>query len=303
MRGLLRLRAILLAVLAVLGIAGDACGPRDAVPADARPAAAPEARRDGAPPVAILGAFGDETQPVVRAVAEPETLRVLGLRFVRGTLQGCPVVVAETGVGKVNAAATTAVLLSRFAPRAVIFTGIAGGLDPDSRPGDIVIGTATVQHDFVHATDDSLIRFAPHNPVDGSRNPVYLPADARLLETLRRAAASTEFLAVHSSSGEGPPRCVEGTIATGDAFVASARMKRELRERLGADAVEMEGAAVAQVCHQSRTPCIVIRSLSDNADNQAAEDLERFYQVAAENAARLVLSAVALMAAEPAHPR
>jgi len=254
-------------------------------------------------PVAILGAFADETRPIARALADPETLRVLGLRFLHGLLEDCPVVVAETGVGKVNAAATTAFLLLRFQPRAVIFTGIAGGLDPDLQPGDIVIGAATVQHDFVHATDDSLIRFAPRNPVDGSRNPLHLPADAGLLAVVRRAAAGTEFLPIRSSAGAGPPRCVEGLIATGDAFVASDRMKRELRERLQADAVEMEGAAVAQVCHQSGTPCIVIRSLSDNADAAAAEDLERFYAVAAENSARLVLSAVALLAAEPTRGR
>lgn len=254
-------------------------------------------------PVAVLGAFGDEIRPVVRAVAAPETLRVLGLRVIGGTLHGCPVIVAETGVGKVNAAATTALLLFRFQPRAVIFTGIAGGLDPDLHPGDIVIGTATMQHDFVHATDDSLIRFAPRNPVDGSRNPIHLPADEGLLAILRRAAGLTQLLTVPSSEGERVPHCVEGTIATGDAFVASDRMKLELRERLQADAVEMEGAAVAQVCHQSGTPCIVIRSLSDNADAAAAEDLERFYAIAAENSARLVMSAVRLLAEEQEHSR
>lgn len=291
------------ALVAALAFTGIACCPRGALPAGARAAAAPEARSAAEPPVAILGAFDDETLPVARALAAAETLRVLGLRFRHGTLRGCPVVLAETGVGKVNAAATTAILLSRFQPRAVIFTGIAGGLDPDLRPGDIVIGTATVQHDFVYAEEDSVTRFAPRNPVDGTRNPFHLPADEGLLQILRRAAASTEFLAIHSSAGEGVPRCIEGTIATGDAFVASTRLKRELRESLQADAVEMEGAAVAQVCHQSRTPCIVIRSLSDNADDAASGDLERFYQIAAENSARLVLSAVALMAAEPVEAR
>ncbi len=288
-----------IALLPALLLAGGMWLAQGAPAAAGGSLAASRGGANGERPVAILGAFADETRPIARALADPETLSVLGLRFVRGRLHGCPVILAETGVGKVNAAAATALLLLRFEPRAVIFTGIAGGLDPDLHPGDIVIGAATTQHDFVHATDDSLMRFAPRNPVDGSRNPLHLPADAGLLEVVRRAAAGTEFLPVRSSAGEGPPRCVAGLIATGDAFVASERVKRELRESLRADAVEMEGAAVAQVCHQSDTPCIVIRSLSDSADAAAAEDLERFYAVAAENSARVVGSTVALLAAEP----
>ena len=82
---------------------------------------------------------------------------------------------------------------------------------------------------------------------------------------------------------------VRGTIATGDAFVASAEKRTEIAEALGACAVEMEGAAVAQICYQQGVPCVVIRSISDKADADAEEDLERFYAVAARNSAALVL--------------
>ena len=97
------------------------------------------------------------------------------------------------------------------------------------------------------------------------------------------------------TDGERTPKIIEGVIATGDSFIASERKKEELRQRLEADAVEMEGAAVAQVCHQMDVPCIVIRSISDMADSRSQEDMERFSRIAANNSASLVQAMTALL--------
>jgi adenosylhomocysteine nucleosidase len=245
---------------------------------------------------AILGAFDIEVEILESALEAREQITILGIQFAVGTLRGRRVVVARTGIGKVNAAMTTALLLDHFHPSEVIFTGIAGGINPDLLPGDIVIGATTLQHDFVAVTADSVTRMAPRNPVSGERNPVYIPGDEKLRDLAGIAGRHAALDSMVTSQGKRLPRVMEGVIATGDCFVASTAKKQELRDELRADAVEMEGAAVAQVCYQLGTPCIVIRSLSDNADESAAEDLERFYKVAAQNSARMVMTMVRLLA-------
>jgi adenosylhomocysteine nucleosidase len=109
------------------------------------------------------------------------------------------------------------------------------------------------------------------------------------------AAAYLPFDTLTTSRGRYVPRARTGTIATGDAFVASDGKKREIRSRLDVQAVEMEGAAVAQVCHQWRTPWLVIRSISDNADALAPEEMQAFGRIAAGNAARLAMDLVRLL--------
>jgi adenosylhomocysteine nucleosidase len=242
-----------------------------------------------APPVTgILGAFDEEVAFLQSQVDSGRTVMVLGIPFIVGSLGGAEVVLAETGVGKVNAAMTTTLLIDHFAPAAVLFTGIAGSLSDSLMPGDIVVGERTAQHDLVVVTDEGRERFGVGNPVNGKRNPVFISGDSTLIALADRAAGLVSLDTLTTSIGTRAPRVVRGTIVTGDAFVASSTEKRALREDLGADAVEMEGAAVAQVCYQHGVPCLVIRSISDHADAGASDDLERFYQMAARNSAALV---------------
>ena len=238
-------------------------------------------------PLAILGAFGEETAYLDSLLVNRQTQEILGLKFTTGELMGQPVVMALTGVGKVNAALTTALLIQNFHPRAVLFTGVAGSLNPDLAPGDVVIAAGTVQHDLADFYADSIVNFGVRNPATGIRNPVVFPADSTWLSRAKLAADQASLL-VADSAGQ-PPRAVIGLIATGDGFISSTKHKRELRSRLGADAVEMEGAAVAQVCHQLGFPCLIIRALSDRADENAMQDFEKYYRIAARNANRVVL--------------
>ena len=255
----------------------------------------------GDPPAgvtAILGAFDAEVVLLEEAMEGRRTENHLGVAFTTGTLAGRDVVLARTGIGKVNAAVATALLIEHYAPREVIFTGIAGGLGPDLLPGDIVVATAVVHHDFVALTPDGPQAMATRNPSTGEANPIRFPTDDRLRAHATAAGERAALKRMATSQGERRPQLAEGVIASGDSFVASQRKRAELRERLSAVAVEMEGSAVAQVCYQTNTPFIVIRSLSDSADDAAAEDLERFYEVAAANSAALVHAMLELMAAE-----
>jgi adenosylhomocysteine nucleosidase len=121
---------------------------------------------------------------------------------------------------------------------------------------------------------------------------VYLDADPRLLLAAERARRNVSLEKIATSEGERIPVIVKGTIVTGDVFVASPAKKEELRKALNADAVEMEGAAVAQVCRELSVPCLVIRSISDTADARARQDASLFFPIAAQNSALFVQSIV-----------
>lgn len=243
----------------------------------------------------IIGAFGDEVALIHAMLEEPEEQSILGIVYVTGELGGRRIVLTRSGVGKVNAAAATILLIEHFHPAEIIFTGIAGGINPELRPGDIVIAGRTAQHDLGDLTADSFCAKGVRNPVDGVRNPVYIPADSALAALAASAAAHIALEEITAAGTAWKPRVVHGTVVSGDVFVASTEKKRELRASHDADAVEMEGAAVAQVCFQQRVPCLVIRSLSDSADESARSDFETFRRTAARNSAMLVVEMVKML--------
>ena len=245
---------------------------------------------------AILGAMHSEIAPIVRQMTDRQTRKHLGVTFITGTLNGRSVVLARTSIGKVNAAMVSTLLLDHFRPSEVIFTGIAGCLNPKMHPGDVVIGQKLIQHDLGSMTADGMRNSATRSPADGQRNPVFFASDARLVALAERVAGKLTLDAIDAPAGRRQPQIRTGVIATGDVFVASAAKRASLRKRNGADAVEMEGAAVAQICHQQKVPFLVIRGLSDDADETADRDLRTFIRAAAANAARLTTSLIAELA-------
>ena len=252
------------------------------------------------PPVALLGAMDAEVQPLLAALTDREAVNVLGIPCVTGKLDGRPVVVAATGIGKVNAAMTTALIVERFSPTAVIFTGVAGALDPGLQPGDVVIGENYVQHDLVNHTEEGAVPRRVRNPRDGVENPIRLEASPSLLALARQAAPGLLLERAETDPGARAPRVSFGTIVTGDSFVGAAAKKTALRDDFGAAAVEMEGAAVAQVSHQLGVPFLVVRGLSDRAGGQARAEAQRNLGVAARNAAMTALAIARLLAPEHA---
>ena len=246
---------------------------------------------------AILGAFPPELFLLQAQLQQKKDTVIQHIHFTEGLLNGRQVVLAQTGIGKVNAAITTTLLLDHFQPREVIFTGIAGGINPLLFPGDLVVGTQTAYHDFGTLTPDSMKRRATRNPFTMQENPEFFLCDTALVKAALAAGANTSFEKIAGKSGSRTPRIIAGIIVTGDVFVSSLAATQNLRSRLGADATEMEGAAVAQACWQQKTPFIIIRSLSDDAGNNASADVRSFYEIAARNSASLVIALMGKMAA------
>jgi adenosylhomocysteine nucleosidase len=250
------------------------------------------------PVTGILGAFEQEIAILEDKLAERQEKRIEGMEFVSGRLNGKKVVVAWTGIGSINAAMTTTLLIEHYRPSEVIFTGIAGAVNQELAPGDIVIAKEIGFHDLGVLWPEGLTYRGSKNPLDGWENPVFFPADERLVKLAEQAAKQVKLEAIKTKEGERTPRIVKGRVVTGNIFVASPAKCAELRERLKADAVEMEGAAVAQICFQQAVGHIVIRCISDKADESAVEDLATFYVMAAQNSAGLVAEMVGLLVCE-----
>ena len=249
-----------------------------------------------APPVtAILGAFPPEMNILQTQVQQKKDTVIQQVRFTCGLLNGRRVVLAQTGMGKVNAAMTTTLVLEHFHPHELLFSGIAGGVDPDLFPGDLVIGTAVTYNDYGTLTPDSIQLRPTYNPFTLQPNPQFFTCDSGLVQTARNVGKQVAFSKINDHDKGRLPAVVAGIIVTGDVFVASTPATQRFHRQLNAEATEMEGAAVGQVCWQQKIPFLVIRSLSDNASSNAAAEVKAFYQVAANNSAILVMALVAAL--------
>lgn len=242
--------------------------------------------------VAIFSALGPELELLVRSLDEPRPARLGAWPVWDGAIAGTPVVLARAGLGKVNTAALTALVWQQWRPDVMVFTGVAGGLDPGLAIGDIVIGERSIQHDAGVLGPDGLERYqAGHIPFYNPTDELgFAPSEVLLARAVEAARdARLEQVLEHR------PRVVVGTILTGDQFLADARERSELFTSLSAQAIEMEGAAMAQVASQLGSDHLIIRSLSDLASGEPAEDFERFLTEVAANSARLTRALVALL--------
>jgi adenosylhomocysteine nucleosidase len=239
-----------------------------------------------------------EIETLGQELTDKKEVTVRGIRFTTGGLKDRRVVLAHSGIGKVNAAIAATLLVERFQPTHILFTGIAGGINPDLRHGDVVIGAKTAYHDYGEWIPEGFRVGRTEDPFTGKPNPLFFPADAGLLAVAEKAALDLKLAPVKTTTGERTPRVVTGVIVTGDAFVASAAKKDALRKEFKADATEMEGAAVAQICWQRRMPCLILRSLSDSAGARAPENERLFEKIAAQNSALLVTGIIGRLEAK-----
>ena len=227
-------------------------------------------------PIAILSALPQEQEGLVHAMTGVQTVTRAGREFSVGQLDGQPVVLALSRIGKVAAAATTATLLEHFGARAVVFTGVAGGVGPGVAVGDVVVASAFVQHDM----DASPLFPRYEIPLTGQS---IFATDAQWMQALQ--LATHEALAGSEFQGRAV-QVHQGLIATGDRFVCGAQEAKRLVQDLEqaghlALAVEMEGAAVAQVCSDYGVPMAAVRTVSDRADDSAHVDFPQFVQTVA----------------------
>ena len=228
--------------------------------------------------IAIIGAMEEEIALIVASLSDVSTRELGGRRFHLGTFHGVKTIAVFSRWGKVAAAATVTQLLASFPVTRVIFSGVAGGIAGDLAIGDVVVASGLIQHDL----DASPIFPRYQIPLLGKS---ILSADARLSDELFDAAKDFLSQDLHSAVAAKEldffairtPKVTTGLVASGDRFFSSTADVRELHARLPAvSCVEMEGAAVAQVCTEYGVPFGVVRTISDNADENSPHDFQRF---------------------------
>ena len=219
----------------------------------------------------IIGAMDEEVNSLKEALEEKKTTTLAGMEFCEGKLDGADVVVVKCSMGKVNAAACTQILIDRFGVDRIINTGVAGSLDAAIDIGDIVVSTEAVQHDM----DVTALGYA-RGEIPYSGQSVF-PADEAM-----RASAVEAVKAVAPTV-----HVFEGRVCSGDQFIASREQKESILSSVGGLCCEMEGAAIAQVCSLNGTPFVIIRAISDKADDSEEMSYVEFVQAAAENCAAI----------------
>lgn len=223
--------------------------------------------------IGIIGAMNEEITELKELMTNINEKKVRGLTFFEGKLCGKEVVLVESGIGKVNAAISTTLLINEFKVEKIIFTGVAGAVNPNVNVTDIVIGTDLVESDMdVTAGGNYKLGEIPRMKNSNFKPDPYL-------FTIAHSVAVKLF---------GENKVFTGRIISRDEFVASTEKVNKLREIFNAECVEMEGAAVAHVCEILNTPFVILRSISDKADNEAGMTFDEFVKIAAKNSKLIV---------------
>lgn len=198
----------------------------------------------------IMGAMPDEVEQLCALLSDVTVEDYAGVSYHKGQLGDKQLVVCCAGMGKANAAATTQVLITKYNAERIIFSGIAGNMSREIGIGDVVIGSEVVYHD---AEDDMIAQSAPFTST--------YYGDPQLIDAAMEAcqAADVTYLV--------------GRIATGDRFVGDTDTKNAIAAMVEPDCVEMEGAAVSQIAAKNGVPCVILRAMSDNADEDGHEVL------------------------------
>ena len=227
----------------------------------------------------IIGAMEVEVKELREMMENPQAQTVAGMTFYQGTIKGKEVVVVRSGIGKVNAGICSQILVDRYNVEGIINTGIAGSLKNEINIGDIVLATVAVQHD-VDATGFGYP--LGEIPQMGIKE---FPADEKL-----------RTLAEECSRKANPDIQVFcGRVASGDQFISSKEKKNWISANFDAYCTEMEGAAIAQAAYLNNIPYLVVRAISDKADDSANMDYSEFEAKAVENSVRLMVAMLEAM--------
>ena len=223
--------------------------------------------------IGIIGAMEVEVASLKEKMKDVQITRKASMEFYAGILEGKNVVVVRSGIGKINAAVCTQILIDEFKVEAVINTGIAGSLNADINIGDIVISTDLVHHDMNAVAFGYPVGQVPQMDAFSFESD----------EVLRK-------IAVKACKDVNPDiEVYEGRIASGDQFVADQAVKDRIVKDFGAYAVEMEGASIAHTAYLNHIPFLVVRAISDKADGSAEMDYPTFEAMAAEHSVKMTL--------------
>ena len=219
----------------------------------------------------IIGAMKIEVDTLKENMENKTVTMRAGMEFCEGTLEGMPAVVVQCGVGKVNAALCVQILCDCFGVTHLVNTGIAGSLSSELDIGDLVISKDAMYHDF-----DCCGFGYPLGKVPGM-DVVAFPADETMMHYALTAAEAVN-----------PGHAKVGRVATGDQFICEKHVKNAIIEKTGALCTEMEGGAIAQAAYRNEIPFVIIRAISDKADDSAEMDYPTFEAIAANRCATVV---------------
>lgn len=228
--------------------------------------------------IGIIGAMDMEVDNIAARMTDTAAKEVAGMKFIQGKLAGVPCVVVRCGAGKVNSAMCAQALILEYHPDKVINIGVAGGIGPNVHIGDLVVADHVVQYDYDTTAIGEPLGFLAR--VDQ----VEIPCDTALSDTLRKEAPAFYDGTVHA-----------GCVATGDKFVADGTFTLELNRLFGAYACEMEGGSIGQVCWLNKVPFAVLRSISDNANEDGSVDFMTFARESAVKSQQLLEKVIPML--------
>ena len=222
--------------------------------------------------IGIIAAMQEEMNEIKKIMNNVQEKTIYELKFYEGTINNKNIVLVESGVGKVNAARTTQVLIDNYKIDAVINVGSAGSANQELQIGDIVIGKTLVQHDF-----DITAFGHPKGYISnvGER----IKSDENLIKSMEQTIENLQNKEF---------KIKIGTIASGDIFCTEPKMKEKIRDKFNADAIEMEGAAIAQVCKLDNVPVLVIRSISDSPNGNNNITFDQYLEAASKRCAEIL---------------
>lgn len=226
--------------------------------------------------IGIIGAMEVEVAQLKEQMTEVSVIKKAGMEFNQGILEGKTVVVVRSGIGKVNAGACTQILADVFGADFIINTGIAGSLRNEINIGDIVISTDVLQHDM------NAVAFGYQPGEIPQMGMLSFPADEKLAELCEKVCRSVN------------PEIstFRGRIVSGDQFVADNATKQRIKSQFDGLCTEMEGAAIGQVAYMNGIPFVILRAISDKADNSAQMDYPTFEKQAIAHCVRLTTGVV-----------
>ena len=219
--------------------------------------------------IGIIGAMQMEVDALQAAMESPASESVSGITFVTGRIGKHDIVAAQCGIGKVFAAMCAQTMILKYAPEAIINIGVAGSVTGGLQVLDIAIADKVCQHDM----DTSPIG-DPVGLISGI-NRIFFPADPKLIAVIEEAAKIKDC------------RTVIGTVASGDQFICDKQVKDRIIANTQALCTEMEGAAIAQTAYRNGVPFVILRAISDKADNSAEMDYPTFETIAAHRCAQV----------------
>lgn len=223
--------------------------------------------------IGIIGAMDEEVSILLQDIKLEKTISKAQMVFNFGEVYNHKVVIVKCGIGKVNAAICTQILIDDFGVDHVINIGVAGGIGADVVPGDVVIATSLIQHDMDVTAFGSRIGQIPRMDCFDFK------CDEKLLNLAIDSAKEIDNINIH-----------QGIIVSGDQFIDSIDKVEWFSEEFNAKACEMEGASIAQVCYLNNVPFVIIRSISDNACTGAHIDFDKFVPIAVENSSIIIKS-------------